>query len=117
MKRTREQLKAELMTQAEQAIEQLIGWSDETPQPTLAQIEDIVLKLRKQLSEQMAQTVLAEQAAVTQSVPGPCCPKCGREMRYKGDKAHPVESRIGTIKVQRSYYYCSYCRKGLFPPG
>ncbi len=115
MKRTHEQLKAELMTQAERAIEQLIGWSDDTPQPTLAQIEDIVLKLHKQLSEQMAQTVLAEQAATTQSVPGPSCPTCGREMRYKGDKAHPVESRIGTIKVQRSYYCCSYCRKGLFP--
>lgn len=117
MKRTREQLKAELMAQAEQAIEQLIGWADDTPQPTLAQIEDIVLKLRKQLSEQMAQTVLAEQAVTRQSVPGPACPTCGREMRYKGDKAHPVECRIGTIKVQRSYYYCSYCRKGLFPPG
>lgn len=117
MKRTREQMKASLMAQAEQAIEQLIGWSDDTPQPTLAQIEEVVLKLRRQLSEQMAQTVLAEQEASTQSVPGPPCPECGREMRYKGNKAHPVESRIGTIKVQRSYYYCSYCRKGLFPPG
>lgn len=84
-----------------------------------------MLKLQEQLSEQMAQTVLADQEACTQSVPGPTCPTCGREMRYKGDKAHPVESRVGTIKVQRSYYYCSYCcsycrsycRKGLFPPG
>ena len=117
MKRTREQTKAELMAQAEQAIEQLMGWSDDTPQPTLAQIEEVVLKLHKQLSEQMAQTVLAQQEAATQSVPGPPCPTCGREMRYKGDKAHPVESRIGTIQVQRSYYHCSYCRKGLFPPG
>ena len=117
MKRNREQMKADLMAQAEQAIEQLIGWSDDTQQPTLAQIEEVVLKIRRQLSEQMAQTVLAEQEASTQSVPGPSCPTCGREMRYKGNKAHPVESRVGTIKVQRSYYYCSYCRKGLFPPG
>jgi DNA repair exonuclease SbcCD ATPase subunit len=117
MKRTREQMKASLMAQAEQAIEQLIGWSADTEQPTLAQIEEVVLKLQEHLSGQMAQTVLAEQEASTQSVPGPPCPTCGREMRYKGNKAHPVESRIGTIKVQRSYYYCSYCRKGLFPPG
>lgn len=117
MKRSREQLKADLMAQAEQAIEGLIGWSADTPQPTLAQIEEEVLKLREQLSEQMAQRVVAEQDAATQSVPGPSCPTCGREMRYKGDKAHPVESRIGTIEVQRSYYYCSYCHKGLFPPG
>ena len=117
MKRSHEQMKAELMAQAEEAIEQLIDWSADTPQPTLAQIEEVVLKLHRQLSEQMAQTVLAEQDAAMQSVPGPSCPTCGREMRYKGDKAHPLESRIGTIKVQRSYYYCSYCRKGLFPPG
>lgn len=117
MKRTREQMKAELMVQAEQAIEQLMGWSSDTPQPTLAQIEEVVLKLQGQMSEQMAQTVLAEQEASTQNVPGPPCPTCGCEMRYKGDKAHPVESRIGTIQVQRPYYYCSYCHKGLFPPG
>ena len=101
MKRTREQLKADLMAQAEQAFEQLIGWSDDTPRPTLAQIEEVVLKLRKQLSEQMVQTVLAEQKATTQSVPGPPCPTCGREMRYKGDKAHPAEGRIRTFKIQR----------------
>src|SRR5260370_15916747 len=112
MKRSREQMKVDLMAQAEGAIEQLIGWSDDTQQPPLVQIEEVVLKLQGQLSEQMAQTVLAEQDAATQSVPGPPCPKCGREMRYKGDKAHPVESRVGTVKVQRSYYYCSYCRKG-----
>ena len=115
-RRTREQMKAELMAGAEQAIDQLLGWSADT-QPTLAQIEEKVVELRKQLSEQMAQSVLSMQDAAAQSVPGPRCPECDREMRYKGDKAHPVQSRIGTIKVQRSYYYCSYCRKGLFPPG
>ncbi len=117
MKRSREQMKANLMSQAEWAIDQLIGWTDDTSQPSLAQIEEVIMKLQGQLSEQMAQSVLAEQETSTQSVPGPSCPTCGREMSYKGDKAHPVESRIGTIEVQRSYYYRSYCRKGLFPPG
>lgn len=116
-RRTCEQVKAALMVQAEQAIERLLGWSADTPQPTLAQIEEKVVELRKQLSEQMAQSVLSMQDAAMQSVPGPRCPECGKEMRYKGDKVHPVQSRVGTIQVQRSYYYCPYCRKGLFPPG
>jgi NMD protein affecting ribosome stability and mRNA decay len=117
MRRTQEQLKADLLAQAEQAIEQLIGWTDDTPQPTLAQIEEVVMRLHKQLSAQMAQAILQEQEATTQSVPGPSCPTCGREMRYKGNKAHPVESRVGTIQLQRAHYYCSYCQQGLFPPG
>ena len=89
MKRSREQMKAELMAQAEQAIEQLIGWSSDTPQPTLAQIEEVVLKLHKQLSEQMAQTVLAQQEASTQSVPGPPCPTCAHWPRERSSTKDP----------------------------
>ncbi len=117
MKRTREEMKADLLAQAEAAIELLIGWSEDTPEPSFAQIEEVVMRLHKQWSEQMAQALLQEQQAAVQSVPGPACLTCGREMRYKGQKAHPVESKVGTVQLQRAYYYCSRCQQGLFPPG
>lgn len=109
-------LKAELMTQAEALIDELVEWTADTPAPTLTQIEDIVLKLRQRLSERMALAVIEAQATV-RPVPGPCCPTCGREMHYKDRKANTVESRVGSLPLERGYYYCEPCKSGLFPPG
>jgi hypothetical protein len=93
-----------------------VEWTADTPAPTLTQIEDIVLKLRQRLSEQMALGVIGAQAAV-RPVPGPNCPTCGREMHYKDRKANTVESRVGRLPLKRGHYYCEPCKKGLFPPG
>src|SRR5258707_13606707 len=109
-------LKSELMTEAEGIIDELVAWTADTPTPNLTQIEDIVLKLRQQLSERMALAVIEAQAAV-RPVPGPNCPTCGREMHYKDRKANTVESRVGRLPLKRGHYYCEPCKKGLFPPG
>jgi hypothetical protein len=116
MNDTRAELKAELMTEAEGLIDELVAWTADTPAPTLTQIEDIVLKLRQRLSERMALAVIETQAAV-RPVPGPSCPTCGHEMHYKDRKANTVESRVGCLPLERGYYYCQPCKSGLFPPG
>jgi uncharacterized protein with PIN domain len=72
--------------------------------------------LRKRLGEQMAQAVIASQASL-RPAPGPKCPRCGQEMHYKDQKANTVESRLGTLPLERGYYYCETCRQGIFPPG
>jgi hypothetical protein len=116
MKRSRAELKAEMMAQAELMVDELLDWNDQTCQPTLTQIEDVILKLRKQLSEQMTGTVIAAQEAV-RPTPGPKCAKCGCEMHDKGMKQNTVESRAGVLNLERGYYYCETCQAGLFPPG
>jgi len=82
MARTRAELKAELMVQADLLIDELLDWNEQTPAPNLTQIEDVMLKLRKRLGEQAARVVIESQA-VRCSVPGPVCPVCQREMHYK----------------------------------
>ncbi len=116
MKPSRAELKAALMRQAELGIEQLLDFDEQTPEPTLTQIEDAVLTVREAISEQMAR-MLIEAQANTHPVPGPRCPSCGQEMHYKDMKGETVESRVGTLPLKRSYYYCETCRQGLFPPG
>ena len=115
MSPTRAELRKKLLAEAEQAIDELLDWTDRTPRPNLTQIENAVLKLRKQMGEQAAQTVLEAQDA-ERPVPGPLCPTCQREMHYKDTKTQTVESRVGHLRIGRGYYYCEHCQQSLFPP-
>ena len=116
MKRKREEMKAGLMAEAEKVIDELLDWHGSTEAPTLTQIEDVVLELRKRMGERMAESVVEDQEAV-RPVPGPSCPSCGQEMHYKGMKEVGVAGRVGETCLLRAYYYCNRCRRGLFPPG
>ena len=116
MKKEQKKVKAELMTEAEELIDELLEWDEKNPKPTLTQIEDVVLKLRKQMSERMTEAIIEGQEAKG-PVPGPSCPQCGEEMRFKGQKRNRVESRAGEVQLERGHYYCEECGRGFFPPG
>ena len=116
MPRTRAELKVELMRHAELMVDALLEWNEETAAPTMTQIEEVILRLRKQLGEEMVRAVIEAQEA-QRAVPGPECASCGKEMRYKGMKETRVESRVGNVALKRGYYYCETCEAGFFPPG
>ena len=116
MKRTRAELAAALLAEAKAAIDELLDWHEQTAEPDLTQIEDLVLKLRKQLGQRMTELVIEDQKAV-RPVPGPACPECGQEMHYKDMKRTTIGTRSGEVALERAYYYCEECRSGLFPPG
>src|SRR5258708_14914199 len=81
---------------------------------TLSEIEDIALKVRARIGEEITQALVAQQAPV--GVPGRACEQCGQEMHNKGLKKRRVVSRSGEVEWERPYYYCESCRRGLFPP-
>lgn len=116
MKRTREERRAAMEAKAKELIDELMQWSEETERPNLTQMEDEILRLREELGAVMLETVMEDQESQT-PVPGPTCPKCEKEMQYKGGKSRQVTSRVGEVQLKRGYYYCSHCKESLFPPG
>ena len=116
MKRTREQIKAELMKKAEQEIDHLLDWEEKADKPTLTQFENQVLTTRKALSEAMLEGVLAGQE-MRQSAEPVLCPKCGQPTENKGLQTKEVETRAGMLRLRRQYHYCAPCQVGFFPLG
>lgn len=116
MKRSKEEKRARLLAKMEKLVDEYLVWEESHPRPDLTQIEDIALELRKELGREIAQLAVEEQEKRL-PVPGPSCPQCGKEMRYKGEKAVDVESRAGALEIERGYYYCPECKESLFPPG
>jgi hypothetical protein len=109
-------LREKLLAEATAKIDEILDWTEGTPKPTLTEIEEIVLKVRREFGQVLAQSVVNLQES-EQPVPGPKCPQCGREMHVKGRKGKGIESRVGLVETKRHYYYCSHCRSGSFPPG
>ena len=103
------------MNQVEAVTNELLDWSEATSEPNLTPIEALVRKIRKRLGEQMALEVINAQEA-KRPVPGPQCPRCQQEMRYKGQKEVTVGSWVGDLRIERGYYHCPDCKVGLFPP-
>ena len=116
MKESKEEKRNRLLEKATSIIDAYLEWEEEHPRPDLMQIEDVALKLRKELGQEIAQVAIENQASRT-PVPGSKCARCGKEMRYKGKKRTQVESRAGSLKVERGYYYCAECKESVFPPG
>ena len=115
MKLSREEQRSRLEARAGQVIDEYFAWEEQHPEADLTEIEDVILKLRKELGKEMAQMLLEEREARV-VVPGPKCPSCGEEMRYKGQKGNRVESRVGELELERGHYYCPKCKESLFPP-
>jgi uncharacterized protein with PIN domain len=116
MKTSQEKLKAEFLANAEALFDELMAWDEQTAEPDLSQIEEKVLQLRQRLGEQLAQAALARQEK-RQPAEKMLCPQCGGELELKGQKGNRIESRLGSLALERSYYYCPRCRQGFFPPG
>lgn len=115
MKKSRGQMKAELMMEAEMVIDALLDEHERWQEPTLMEIEEVILDLRKQLGKRMTEVVLQSQEGV-QPVEDPVCSSCGEKMSYKGMRGTVVESRVGVVRLERGYWHCDRCKSGLFPP-
>lgn len=115
MRKEKQALKAHLLAKIEQQLDEVLCRLDDETPLDLDEIEAMALKTRGEIGQELTQAL----AEMETGMPtwGIACPKCQQEMRYKGHKRKVIRALSGEIEVERPYYYCQRCRKGLFPPG
>jgi len=116
MKKSKKQLKANFLKEAEKIFDELMAWDDAIDEPNMREIEMKVLELRKQLGEDLVKGIIARQEK-RQPAEKQICDQCGEQMENKGLKRKGMESMVGEIELEREYYYCVKCKRGDFPPG
>jgi hypothetical protein len=115
MGKAQAEIKAKLLAEYETMLDDLLGQGEAADGLSLTDIEERALGVRAKVGVQVTAALLENSSG--QNVPGPRCPGCGQEMRYKGKKHRYLRTRSGDVGVARAYYYCQACRQGLFPPG
>lgn len=109
------ELKARLLAEAEAAIEQMLAEAVPAEQASLADIERSARITSQRMEQAIAHELAGAGAAALPAWPN--CPQCDQKMQNKGKRKRRVVTESGEIELERTYYYCSSCRQGLFPPG
>jgi Uncharacterised protein family (UPF0236) len=83
--------------------------------PTLGQVSETVWTLRQQLTSGVAETIVPHTHQEAQHRPHMPCPTCARRLTARGPVHRCVETMVGTIELERPYFYCLGCREGTYP--
>ena len=116
MQKSKKQLKANFLKEAEKVFDELMAWDEAIVEPKMREIEMKILEMRKRLGEDLARGIVSRQEK-RQPAEKQICEGCGGQMENKGLKRKVTESMVGVIELEREYYYCVKCKQGYFPPG
>ena len=81
---------------------------------TLADIEELALRLGHTLATELLRQGLARQAAVPPPQPE-LCPTCNGPLTAAEPEPRTLTTRAGEVGWQEPQYYCGRCRKAFFP--
>ena len=116
MRISKEELKIKMMAKAEAAIERVLTEKKAPEEITLTEIEQLALQAGAEVQQEVT-NALVEESKDQIKIPEPICPECGEPMRYKDHKTKWIVTESGEVEIERAYYYCKACKRGLFPPG
>lgn len=83
------------------------------------QLEDLAEALGRQVQQEIAATLIREEAARREgnqtACPGKAGQACPGTAFYRGQNELELVTGAGRLQVQRAYYYCASCRTGHCP--
>jgi len=85
------------------------------PKPTLAQVTETVWNLRHALTGGMTEPIVAHVHQGEDTRKQVHCPQCNGRLMARAPVPRTVETMVGSVQLERPYFYCRTCCCGLSP--
>jgi len=113
-RKQRDALRRQLHTRFDQWLDALEAQLHE-PAPTLAQVTETVWQLRQALTGSLTETIVTHAHVDALQRQQSRCPQCERLLQARPPVARTVDTMVGSIELERPYFYCRACRHGAYP--
>ncbi len=110
----REELKAKLMEDAEQIIDEMLRRKPDAEAILLSDIEELAVSSGHSFRETVLEN-LVDESQEAEPEKEVACPRCGKRAYNKGPRPKTVITTAGETRLERDYYHCGTCRAGFFP--
>jgi hypothetical protein len=107
-------LREQLHTRFDQWLDRLEEHLQE-PAPTLAAVTETVWQLRQELTGGLSETIVQHAHLGEHTRQQATCPQCGRLLKARDHVQRTVETMVGSVELERPYFYCRACRLGVYP--
>jgi Uncharacterised protein family (UPF0236) len=107
-------LRQQLHTRFDQWLDALEERLQE-PEPTLAEVTETIWMLRQQLTGGLTETIIQHTHQGEQSQQHARCPTCAHLLKARNPVHRSVETMVGAVELERPYFYCRLCGRGLYP--
>jgi uncharacterized protein UPF0236 len=107
-------LRRQLHTSFDQWLDGLEAQLQE-PAPTLAQVTETVWNLRQELTGGLTQTIVEHTHLGEHTRKQVPCPQCNGLLTARAPVPRTVETLVGPVELERPYFYCRACRRGVYP--
>jgi hypothetical protein len=85
------------------------------PAMTLPEVSDLVWQLRQDLTGGLTETLVSHAHASEQCRQQAPCPQCERLLTARPAATRTVETMVGAMTFERTYFYFRRCKKGFYP--
>ena len=107
-------LRGQLHTRFDQWLDGLEAQLREAA-PTLAQVTETVWNLRQELTGGLTETIVEHAHRGEATCQHTRCPQCARFLKARAPVSRTVETMVGSVQIERPYFYCRTCRCGVYP--
>jgi hypothetical protein len=107
-------LRRQLHTRFDQWLDALEAQLQE-PAPSLAQVTETVWNLRQALTGGLTETIVEHAHRGEHTRQQSRCPQCARLLTARDPVRRTVETLVGSVQLERPYFYCPACHMGLYP--
>jgi len=85
------------------------------PETTLAQITETMWALRQDLTGSLTEAVVEHAHRFESMRQQIVCETCQRVLTTRPVVPRTVETLVGSIRLERPYFYCRVCKEGVYP--